>query len=395
VPAFLVYLSLSTYLNMYIKKNAKITDDYKKLIYSFVIVTVLLVLIIAYFSASSAKIYITPEMKKVQTDFVSEIVTDGGLTQGDYLQGLLFEEQVEMTAEAEATGKKILEGDSIGKVTIYNNRPESQALVKITRLLSDDDILLRLTNRVDIPANGQIEADVYADDPNSFDELQPTKFIIPGLWEGLRDKVFAESKTVLKTSGNSIKVVDEVDIVRAKEEVDRGMEEKALNSFRSQLPNENYTLVIVDRNNIEEEVTAEVGEEVDRVSVKQVAEFTIVAVNKEEVMKMAGERLLSKVPSTQELIKVDLNSFSYEVQNFNSLEGKANIKVFIEGFSVIKPDNEVIDKEKLSGLSPKGVELFLSNYRDEIKEVRVELKPFWVKKVPKLKDHIEIIIDAE
>jgi len=57
----------------------------------------------------------------------------------------------------------------------------------------------------------------------------------------------------------------------------------------------------------------------------------------------------------------------------------------------VKAENPIFDKEKISGLSPKGVELYLANFK-EVEAVSVELSPFWVKKVPKLKDHINIVV---
>jgi len=375
---------------MYIKKHTQVAESYKKLVLGFVIIAVVLVGIILYFSASRAVIQITPKVTPIQTDFVIDVVTDGGTIE-QALQGVLYEKEVEGALEGEATGSKVLSGGTIGKVSLINNRPESQTLVKTTRLLSPDGILLRLSDRVVIPGNGQIEVDVYADDPNSFQELAPTKFTIPGLWEGLQSSIYGESKSIIKSSGESIKVVKAVDIARTKDKLTEELYNKAIQDFKAQLPSKNYTTIVVAKKVLEEKASVETEVAVDKFIVNLKLNVVLVALDQDEIIKVAGDRLKSVVAQNQELLNLNVNNFSYKVQNFDESKKTVNVKVHVEGDSVIASNHEIFNKEKLSGLSPKGLELYLSNF-DEIEKVEVELSPFWVKTIPKLQDHIIITI---
>jgi hypothetical protein len=375
---------------MYVKTHTRVTDSYKKLVLGFVIITIALVSIIFYFSASKAVVKITPKVTAVQTDFVADVISDGGSIE-NALQGVLFEADVEGSIEGDATGVKLLDGGTIGSVTLINKRPEAQTLVKTTRLLTADGILLRLSDRVNIPANGEIDVNVYADDPNAFTELAPTKFTIPGLWEGLQSEIYGENKATLTSTGESIKVLKAVDIARTKDKLTEELYNKAIQDFTTQLPSKNYTTIVVSKKVLEEDVSEEVDTELEKFVVTLKLKVALIGLNQDEIIELAGERLKSVVPNTQELLNLNMNKFSYKVQNYDEAAKTANVKVHVEGDSVIKADHVIFNKTKLVGLSPKGLELYLANF-DEVEDVEVELSPFWVKKVPRLEDHVIITV---
>ncbi|MBT4722633.1 hypothetical protein HN958_03430 [Candidatus Falkowbacteria bacterium] len=374
------------------KKNAKVSEGYKKIIFGFVVVTVILVIVVLYFSASRAIIRVAAQSTTIETDFVSDVATDGGMSSASALQGVLFETEVMAEEVGESTGQAVVQGDSIGKVKLINKRSENQTLVKTTRLQTSDGILLRLVERVDIPANGELEAFVYADDPDSFKELEPTSFIIPGLFENLQKLVYGESSTVLKSTGQSVKAVQEVDIITAKEILDRKLVDKAMTEFKVQLPNDSYQIIEIKSQLLDEELSDEIGDATDQFSISQKKKVVLLAINREDVLQLAGERLGNVVPSGKELVTVNLDNFTYSVQSFDDASKSGVIKAHLEGEVKIQNNSEIFDKDKIGGLSPKGVELYLANF-EEVEEVTVELSPFWVKKVPKFRDHIEIVIE--
>lgn len=360
------------------------------MIFGFVIVTVLLVGIIFYFSASKAVIKITPKSTAIETDFVSDVIADGGADNA--LQALLFETELSDSLEGEATGSKSLEGNSIGKVVLYNKRSDAQTLIIKTRLENKEGILLRLTKSVVIPANGQVEADVYADDPSAFEELLPQSFVIPGLSASLQKYVYAESKVTLKPTGASVKAIKAVDIVRAKDKLNEQIYNKAIEAFSQQLPKDKeFTKIVVSRKVLEEKISDPVDAVKDTFTVNTKLKLVLIALDQQKIIDLAGERLRAIVPEGQQLVNLNLGNFSYKVQNYNEEKKTANIKVHVAGDVVIKAENPILDKEKLAGLSPKGVMLYLANFK-EIEDVSVELSPFWVRSVPGLKDHIIITI---
>lgn len=375
---------------MYLRKNSMVTEGYKKLIFGFVVVTIALLSIVLFFSAGRAVIKITPKAATVETDIIIDVATDGGGAQ-NYLQGILFETEAQGKGEGEATGTELLSGGTIGKVILINKRAESQTLVKTTRLLSQNNVLLRLVDRVIIPANGQIEASVYADAPNSFIELQPTTFKIPGLWEGLQDKVYAESKAVIKSTGQSVKIINASDIAGAKEALTEKLYSQAIDEFKTQLPNANYVLLVVSKKILEESATAAVGDKQDKFEVAMKIDAIMVGLNQDKIVELAATRLKEALSAGRELADMDFKNFAYIVQNFDDKKKTVNVKIKVKGLTVVKADNPIFARDKLSDLSPKGVEMYLANF-DEVEAVEVALSPFWVKKVPNSKESIEIIV---
>jgi hypothetical protein len=335
---------------------------------------------------------VTAQTTTVETDFVADVVTDGVLSAGvTGLQGVLFETEVSDEATGVSTGTAVLNGNVIGQVVLYNKRDEDQTLVKTTRLLSADNVLLRLSSKVTIPAKGEIEADVYADNPAAFSELSAGKLTIPGLWEGLQALVYAENKTVLKSSGQSVKMVEEVDLTAAQEKLKRQIDDKAKAEFYKQLSG-NYEVIVVEKDILEKTASAKVKDRVDDFTVGMKAHVVMIALTRDDILKLAGERLNLVVPSGKELQNLDLNNFNFSVHSFDNERKTAKIKVHVEGGASIKADSPVFDKEKLKDLSKKAVELYLSTL-PEVKEVKVEFSPFWVNKVPSIKNNIQIVIE--
>ncbi|MFA6536922.1 MAG: hypothetical protein WCT18_00810 [Patescibacteria group bacterium] len=374
---------------MYIKRNSVLSESYKNLIFGFVAVAVILVGVILYFSASKALIEITPKPNSVATDFILDVSADGATV--DSVNGFLYETEVEASIEGEATGSKATEGSSIGKVVIINKRAEDQTLIKTTRLQTQDGILLRLTDRVVVPANGSIETNVYADNPSAFTELQPTSFIIPGLAENLRDKVYAESKTVLKPAGGEQKAVAEVDLQKAKEKLLEVLYEKAIENFKNDEQRSDLVMLVVDKQIISEKAGAEIGTISENFSFDMKAKVVLLGLEQKSIIEKAGDNLKNALEKGLDLSSLQTDKFTYIVQSFNGNEKTAKVKVHVEGLAIIKSDNAIFDKEKLSGLSPKAVELYLSNF-EQIDSVKVQLTPFWVSTVPKSPEHVDIII---
>jgi len=366
---------------------------YVKFIAVFVILTIALIFIIFYFSFSRALIRITPRLATVSTDFIADIETqDDNLSPGE-LKGFLFDTEVEMTKEYHATGSKDVEGNVIGQVTITNRRPVSQPLVATTRLITSDGVLLRLKDRVTVPAGGTVNADVYADDPSLFESLAPSKFTIPGLSESLQSEVFAESNATLKSSPGALKVVKSVDIARAKEDLTEELYQKAITAFEAEV-SDGYVAVLVDKRIVEEGVSAGIDDVTETFTLMQKMNVTLIGLEQQAIIDLSAERLKQLVTGERELSRIQLENLTYVVQNYNQEEKTANIKVHSEGETVLKEDSDVLDKSKIAGLSDKGVELYLASF-DEIESVEVRLSPFWVKRVPSLPDNIVIEVVSE
>jgi len=60
--------------------------------------------------------------------------------------------------------------------------------------------------------------------------------------------------------------------------------------------------------------------------------------------------------------------------------------------ATLDPSKDIFDKNLLVGFTENDLKLYFSQF-DSIKDTKIEFTPFWVKKVPILKDHIIIKIE--
>lgn len=373
------------------RKKTYLGRNYTKITILFIVIAAILIVTVLYFSLGKALINIKPRVSVVSTDFIADVVNkevqDNSSLLGDF-------QEVEVTKKSKfpATGVQAVEGGVIGKVTLINNTSSDQPLVKTTRLLSKSaDVLLRLKSGTTVPAEGKVEVEVYADDPEVWEELPPTLFTIPGLGEDLQIKIFGESFSILKSKPDGIKVVSEKDFEKSEEMLTESLYKKAIDEFTQKMSNKDYVVIVLSKKVLDKKTEVEVGQQVDEFELELKLKLDIVALDQKKIIDLASGQLKQTISQEKELVGINLNNLSYLVQNYKEIEKTANIKVHVEGETVIKENNEILNPEKLAGLSPKGVELYLANF-DEIEEVSVELSPFWVKKVPKMRDHVEIFI---
>ena len=90
------------------------------------------------------------------------------------------------------------EGKAAGTVTVMNTTSSARALVATTRFLSQDGVLFRLDRAVTIPAGGQADAPVTADQPGAPGDIGPGRFTIPGLSAALQQQIYGVSSEAMR-----------------------------------------------------------------------------------------------------------------------------------------------------------------------------------------------------
>ena len=177
--------------------NNKSLNLYKKIAYFFIFLVLILVLVVLYFSFVRVKIILIPNQEKISNNMIFDIRDkEKGEVEGSIIPGAIREEAIESSDVFEASGTEVIGKEAVGEITIINNYSQNQPLVASTRMIpvNNPDKLFRLKETVNIPAGGEIKAEIYADDPSPEMAIKPTRFTIPGLWAGLQDKIYAESE---------------------------------------------------------------------------------------------------------------------------------------------------------------------------------------------------------
>jgi len=372
-----------------ISKNPPL-NFYKKIVFSFIALTLILVVLILYLSFSQAKIFITPTKEVASADFIIDIV-ENPETEG-VLQGRIIEALVEGNEVFALTGGQEVDAIAGGKVTIFNKYNKNQPLVKTTRLLTPDGLLFRLEKTVNVPAGGEVEVKVYADEAGKKYEIDPTEFIIPGLWEGLQDKIYASSSEKMTGGSKQIKVISDNDIAKAESEIKEKLYTEGVVKLEEELQTgEGINKNLIFKEVLESSTDVAAGEEVDEFSIDMKLKVVALIIDEKQLLSLAETKMKNSISTDRKLVSINNDSLNYTLEKYDTESKMANLKVYLEGETVLKDTSLIFNKDKLIGRTKAETEAYLKSF-DAIEEAVVRFSPFWVTKVPSLKDHIKIEI---
>lgn len=356
--------------------------------------SLILIAFVVYNSFSRAEITLTPKKETEKIKFEVPIEKKENMTTQSALPGRILVTTLEEKQKITDIAKKQVDDKAQGKVIIYNKRGESQALKPRTQLQSEKTgLIFRTDQRVVVPGGGQVEIGVTSDEVGEKTNIEPDRFNIVKIWKDWQSLIYAESKEKMTGGVREAKVATQEEIDRAKEKVANDLQQKALDSFKEGLSSgeqilENATAKeIIDwRASCKPDTRTEEFEMY--VKVKIIA----VVFDEKELFNLTLARLKEGVLENKEFVNFDQKSFAYSLQSYDEKNGTARIKVSLEGTSIYKISSSTFDKEKLVGRNVEEVEIYFKKNPD-IENVKVSFSPFWVKTVPSLKDHIEIIIE--
>lgn len=366
---------------------------YRKIAFSFIVLTAALLGVIFYFSFIKVTIKITPKPEGAQENLivdVSDTVKNPSISKGA-VAGAVDKIEVSETDNYPATGQQAIGEEVLGKVMIINNYNKNQPLVATTRLLSADNKLFRLKNTVNVPAGGSIEADVYADEPSSDMAIGPAKFTIPGLWAGLQDKIYALSKEPMLYESKIKKHILQSDIDSALKDLEKKLLTKAESAVNEKYGNYKKKIYRLDENSIVLKIDGKLGEEKDEFSIEMSGAVEVTAFNPEQIIEMSREKLSLSLSAGKELKEFYQESVEYNLNSFNFDEGAASLNVSFSGEVGFKEGASIIDKEKILGLTKEQLNDYLANL-PEVLNYEVKFSPSFIKKVPNSAERVEIII---
>ncbi|MFH1598347.1 MAG: baseplate J/gp47 family protein [Patescibacteria group bacterium] len=374
--------------------KAKTESSYQKIVIGFIIVTIVVVVLIVYFSFSKTVISITPNDETISTDFVASLKETDDLEElekpnvllGSFLQaeveGDLIYDNIEVSSE--------IEDFATGVITVINNHSSAQPLQETTRFLTEDGVLFRTTEFVNVPAGGTVDVNVKADQIGPTGNIGASKFTIPGLWPGLQDDIFGESKEAMTGGIKKAKAVTEANLTEARQQLENELLSQAMASLQTQVKqteaissSSTYTEKLVDT------VTAEAGEEVNDFTVSMKLRVTALAFNQDSLLTLALDNLKKKIPSDKGLYDYGIANMQYSVDSLD-FDGKtATLKVHFSGSVQIRLSSSIFDRSNIVNRDKQEIQAYFANF-DEIATVKIRFSPFWVFRAPALEDHIEI-----
>lgn len=368
--------------------------SYKKIIILFAIASFILIAFVIYNSLSRAEIRLTPKKEVEKVEFEVSVEKKENITTQSALPGKILVETLEEKQKITDIALKQIDDRAQGKVIIYNKRGESQPLLPHTQLRSEKTgLIFRTDQRVVVPAGGQIEVSVTSDETGEKTNIEPDHFTIIKIWKDWQDLIYAESKEKMQGGVREAKVATQEEIEKAREKVATDIYQKALESFKKKLQGNEK---ILEKATLKEIINANASckpdTRTDEFEMYVKAKIIAVIFDEKALFDLAQARLRAKILEDKELLAFDPKSFKYSIQSYDEKEERAQIKAELSGISVYKISSSVFDKEKLIGLDTSEVKVYFRKNPD-IENVEVSFSPFWVKTVPSLKDHIEIVVE--
>lgn len=363
---------------------------YRQIAFTFIGAALVVLMGLIYFSLSQAVIIVTPTLEKVSADFNVQVNAATDETPEGVRAQLVT---TEVTIEKSGPAELLAEGEpqqATGSVTLKNTSNAAQPLVATTRLMSETGVLFRLRRAVTVPSRGEITAEVYADQPGKQGEVAPTRFSIPGLNQARQQEVYAES-TAAMTGGTKAtykvtkKSIDDV-LAAANERIlsqARTQLEAEGTSFDDALPKAESVKII------SQEVSPAEGSDAASLTANITAQVAFVIGDEAGLLSYAQKELYNTTSLGYELSSSDEGSFTYSVVNFDAENETAQLRIVLQGNRRISTNNPLLDPSNFVGMKPAVAKEQLEADAG-IETVEVQLRPFWLRRIPRLVDHIYV-----
>lgn len=373
----------------------------KKLI--FLLITFIFLGVFIHITFSQAEIKIWPETELLS--FKDEIIINSNTKESNFsnkiISGEIIEEEKETIQEFPATGS--VSKKAKGIVRVYNAySTSSQVFVATTRFVSASGKLFRTPKKIVIPGGhyekgklvpGQIDIEIIADQPGEDYNIEPTTFSIPGL-AGHAKFTFFYAKSFSPMIGGGIKAqVTETDLENAEKALLDSLKKETKKTLLLKAEPEYYLLEkTLKQETIESSSSIKAETEVERFSYKMKLKSKALAFKKQDLRDFIEDYISSQIPADKKLHNESIQ-ISYSVETINSEANKVNLSL---DFSAnIYPALDIsVFKDALSDKLFNEAKKLLEN-QDGIASFQIELWPFWLKKIPKNIERIDIKIELD
>jgi hypothetical protein len=355
---------------------------YKFVALTFLIVAMVLLALIVFMSSKRTSIEITTKESPV------DVTLSMSLGQNAEVAGVVAMQTVTTTATFEPTGDEQVPGIARGMITIVNDSNTAQPLVATTRFLSPDEILFRLEDGVTVPANGEVEAEVYADVEGKTGDVGPTDFTIPGLNATRQTQVYGKTNESMTGGLRTVGVLSDADIKRAEDQLLADAVEAFTTSFAAAT---GTSEVLVDVVNIKSESDTEVGTETSSFELTAYAELVGVTYDQAQVISFANTSLRQREIDDTEIITPSANNPTITFSSFDAEDNIVTASVFHSGMAMLNPESKQIEKMMFFGKTKDEVRRYLLSL-DHVHSVNVKFKPAWIRSVPHVEDQVNVIV---
>lgn len=409
----------------------------KQALFTLILVSILLLLAIAYIALPGATIEITPKSSVLNPAFnvtFLDYKKNRGALEEHTGQNIVIPsfpvDPPPLTKKIiwHATGKIFKGENARGVLTIVNLSPSPWDLAVRTRFQTNEGIVFRILKAIRIPpargqSPGMLDVPVVADEFDIYNQvlgnrgnIGPSKFFLPGLKnEENRKKLYAESKSGM-TGGltRTILSITQADLDAAKEEIKREIIKGAAQDLKKYLEQENLIQktnlsLLTDRNVIKvsephiETPEDRIGEPGDQFEVTATYTVNGFAFDRQKLIEALKERIVNRVDPDKKIIKIQEDDISYRFLDEDAAAGRVRLTTTMRAIQMydLDPEKEnghrFIKKitDHILGLRLKEAEEYLQQQTNEVSRVKITTWPIWAPTIPTITDNVKFVIKQD
>lgn len=358
---------------------------YKFIALTFLCITLILVGTIIFMSSKRASITVITKSELLEV--VDTVVITSNNTEA--IPGFVTTTLVAYEKMFFPEGSRSEDAAAVGEVTLVNDTDAPQPLIATTRVLSEKNVLFRLTNAVTVPARGSVVAPVYADVKGASGNIEPTTFTIPGLNEEKQKVIYAKSERAMQGGVRTYGIVDVDDVEKAKKTLEEEMKSKGSTILEASAPEGMTGLFQIVESTFED--VEGVGTEMDSFVVKGSALVAGVWYDTARAKTFAEEMLTKRVVDNSEILSSIEPAPTISLESYNEERAEARITISHRGLVNIDENSTELDKTMFFGKSEDEVKRYVMSLK-HVEGVEMSFKPLWNRSVPHVANNVEIII---
>ena len=340
--------------------------------------------------------------RKVDFSINLPVVVSTDITKNDEIYGMVPGQWIEVEKLISKTFASSAEKDVFqkarGRAFIYNNFSASpQILVATTRLQTAEGLTFRIPKAVTVPGKiigsefkpGEIEVEIVADRAGEEYNIEPSDFRIPGFLGNPKYQGFY-AKSFEKLSGGFVgqsSFVSKEDLEKAEEII----KEEGVSQIKAELALLGNFKILDEVLNMEIEKTGDsnnAGDLTKEFRVDFKIKASLVVFKESDIVDFISQY----VKNSQNLLVASGIKINYDQSKLNKEKRELSFKLVSSGQTI-----QNIDKKKIiSDIAGKRISEADSYFSglNEIESARI-FPPFWLRKIPKDANRINIAIIIE
>jgi hypothetical protein len=367
---------------------------YKKIAYSFFGLTVLIVIGALWVSSVRARVIVKTKgdhQASIQTMVELAKSPEQGQLRGRVVKGT-FDRIQEFAVKDTGSSEVAADTEVTGTVKVINNYSRSQTLVKNTRLLTADNRLYRIDKTIVIEPKQSVNVTAHSDQKGKQYILSVgTKLTIPGLWIDLQKFIYAETVSGFSGGEQVTKVVSSMDVDEAQKVLEDAVFEQATKTLTAEANVGEDWKGIFTKKILEKKTNVKAGESSEQFLASIKMEVVGVFYPAKDMETLVKQKLLDTLRDGRELSNFDASLVTYKVEQADADLEKAKVSVSAQANSRLTENSTALSKDAIAGLPVEEAKSKIKGI-EGVEDVTIQIRPIWIKKLPTLKDHIEIII---